>query len=369
VRDGARLRILNSGETVELHRGVYLDVLKVTPDEYLIRLPNGEIGEVPAADLALFILGAKQVSNRCAPNYGGAIVGPTGETTPYISCSQSANGVTLDTSEGSRFIPASQVSVVVIGGPSSFIRAGIRGSRQPLRGFAAFSMSTLHAQRTTWVNYRPNLGKGGQFAARHGFTGPAASRSFTRPGDGSGLRSPRAAGLSQRTFARPGQNPAWGSSRTAGLSQRTFTRPGAGPASGAPRLSGLTQHSFARANQENSGRLGGRFVNRTSAMLPVQQQQRLAAASARSRIAQSPYALTGPQRFPTIQRPSPVGVAQGRTSTSQAGGFRQTRISPGLSSGQQVYRARTIQPQSTSRTGIRAPQRQVSRSDRSDPRQ
>ena len=158
VRNGVRLspRLGGGTEVRILHSRVYLDVLKLEPGRYLVRLQDGTVGYIPSEAAHLFILGLAQYAQNCQRDRSGAIVERSGMTVPFIDCSVQDGRFVIETTDGPRMIDASDVSGVLVGGSSEKTRSEMTSVAPTADGFGMFETAVLATQDpVVWVNYRP----------------------------------------------------------------------------------------------------------------------------------------------------------------------------------------------------------------------
>lgn len=145
TKNGIELRSATSGSRMTILRSrLYLDVLKISSDRYLIRLPNGETGFLPATDVTLFLIALAQNQSYCDSQRSGTLVLTNGEGVPFLHCRQQSGSYFLDTAQGPQTYSETDVARVLIGG------------RANLSTNYGFSSAVLHTEpRESWAFYRP----------------------------------------------------------------------------------------------------------------------------------------------------------------------------------------------------------------------
>jgi hypothetical protein len=183
VRNGVSLtsRLGGGTEVRVLRSQVYLDVLKLEPDRYLVRLPDGTEGYIPSEAAHLFVLGLAQYTQNCQRDRSGAIVKRSGATVPFIDCSVQDGRFLVETTDGPRLIEASDVSGVLVGGSSERTRSELTSAAPTADGFGTFETAVLTTQDpTVWVNYRPRYSPANLEFVRRQFPGARLSVSQAR---------------------------------------------------------------------------------------------------------------------------------------------------------------------------------------------
>lgn len=107
---------LNGTTGVEVLRSkVIVRVTAIANGRYLISLPNGASGWVPASTLTLMILAVGQQNQDCPDNGPGAIIRKSGEEILFLRCRRIGGAFVLDTPAGTVVVDVLDVDSILTG--------------------------------------------------------------------------------------------------------------------------------------------------------------------------------------------------------------------------------------------------------------